>query len=558
MKHVEADYNLSLRYFVALLIVVVPLFSLGTANHGLWSADEPRVAEIGREMAETGNWSVPMLDQKPFLEHPPLYYASLATVFKLAGTATDKVARIPSAAFAFAGVLVLFFLGNLLFGPRVGFISALVLASSAEYFRVAHWVMVDSALTFFVMSALTFFIVGYFSEVRSRKLIFYGLCYLACSVAFLVKGFVAVAIPGVAVLAFLAFSRNLREVVRMHLWLAVLIFIAVTLPWFIELHRQGGSEFFNAFLVQNHLQRFLSIKESVHLGHHHPFYYYLTEFPAGFLPWSIVLAPALVSAFSRLDYADALKRKKLLFAKCWFFAGFVILSLAATKRIVYLLPIFAPIAMMVALYIDNTLSRTNFTKLEKPFLWLFGAVSLAVGLAAVPALFYSVKLFDLHPATSTTALTLCASFLCVCLSGAGLVFLWRHNGKRFWAYTGASTFVLALFSLVVVMPLVDHHKSFVPFCKQISALVPAEKPLYGYQADETLRGAVPFYTGRYMNEIDDISRMEDIIKKERPVYILTRDSHNKFEKELLTIGHVSILRREDMGTDRSLLLLSNQ
>ena len=87
-----------------LFIVVIPLFSLGISNHGLWSADEPRVAEIGREMAVNGNWAVPMLNQKPFLEEPPLYYGALALTFKAFGV-TDKVARIPSALFAFAAVL---------------------------------------------------------------------------------------------------------------------------------------------------------------------------------------------------------------------------------------------------------------------------------------------------------------------------------------------------------------------------------------------------------------------------------------------------------------------
>lgn len=558
MKRGQTEHNLSLRYFVALVIVVVPLFSLGVTNHGLWSADEPRVAEIGREMASTGNWSVPMLDQKPFLEHPPLYYATLAVAFRLMGAATDKVARIPSAVFALGGVAVLFFLGNFLFGPRVGFISGLVLASSAEYLRVAHWVMVDSALAFFVICAMTSFIVGYHSEGASRKAGFYILCYIACSFGFLVKGFIGIGIPGLAVLAFLAFDRNPKEILRMHLWLGALIFIVITLPWFIQLHREGGSEFLHAFLVHNHLQRFLPIKESVQLGHHHPFYYYLAEFPAGFLPWSVVLVPALVTAFSSSGYEKPVSGKNLLFAKCWFFTGFIILSIAETKRIVYLLPIFAPISIMTALYIDRTLSRTSFTKLEKPFLWLFGVLSLLIGLAAVPALFYSVGLFNLHTAGTTTASTVFVSFLCVCLSGSGLVFLWRHNAKGFWACTGGSMFALSLFCLIVAIPLADRHKSFVPFCNQISALVPAEELLYGYQADETLRGAVPFYTGRYMEEIETVGQVEEIIKKEKSVYIVTRDSHSKAEKELLSTGKVSLLHRQEMGTDRSLLIFSNQ
>lgn len=70
MTYTQPIPNLSLRYFIALVVVPLPLFSLGPANHGLWTADEPRAAEIGREMAEAGNRAVPMLNRKPFLEHP--------------------------------------------------------------------------------------------------------------------------------------------------------------------------------------------------------------------------------------------------------------------------------------------------------------------------------------------------------------------------------------------------------------------------------------------------------------------------------------------------------
>ena len=103
-----------LKNLIYLVLIVVPLFSFGLTNHGLWSADEPRVAEIGREMALTGNWAVPMLNQRPFLEEPPLYYGTLALTFKALGV-SDRVARIPSAIFAFATVLVLLFKVNFLF-----------------------------------------------------------------------------------------------------------------------------------------------------------------------------------------------------------------------------------------------------------------------------------------------------------------------------------------------------------------------------------------------------------------------------------------------------------
>jgi len=134
MKKDTSSKTLSLKHSVIfLLLVVLPLFSFGLSNHGLWSADEPRVAEIGREMALTGNWAVPMLNQRPFLEEPPLYYGALALTFKTLGI-SDKVARIPSAMFALATVLALFFTINFLLGPRIALFSKNILATTGEYF----------------------------------------------------------------------------------------------------------------------------------------------------------------------------------------------------------------------------------------------------------------------------------------------------------------------------------------------------------------------------------------------------------------------------------------
>jgi 4-amino-4-deoxy-L-arabinose transferase-like glycosyltransferase len=60
----------NIPYGVLLLLAVVPLFFLGLSNHGLMTADEPREAEIGREMVLTSNWAVFILNQKFFLEKP--------------------------------------------------------------------------------------------------------------------------------------------------------------------------------------------------------------------------------------------------------------------------------------------------------------------------------------------------------------------------------------------------------------------------------------------------------------------------------------------------------
>ncbi len=538
-------------YFMLFLFAALPLFSLGLANHGLWTPDEPRVAEVGREMALNSNWAVPTLDQKPFLEEPPLYYAAIGVVFKVLGTSSDKVVRIPSAIFAFGGVLALFFLGNMLSGPRTGFLSAFVMAASGEYFRVAHWVIVDSALTCFIVCALTFFLTAYLSPNKGRRFLFYVLCYFSCTLAFYAKGFIGVAIPGLAVLAFLIFDRNIKEVLKMHLWLGVAIFLAMTLPWFLSLYHQGGSEYLTVFLIHNHLERFAGGST----GHHQPFYYYLTQFPGAFLPWSPLLVPVFFRSFRKPRPFPGRLNKGLLFAQCWFIAGFLLLSVASTKRVLYLMPIFAPISLLTAWYMETALLRAGFNKIEGFFIRAFGYIILIVSLTTIPLFFYTSGKYGFGLPPKQTTWTVLLSLAALVLSLMTLRSRAKDMG-RFWACSSASVFSLLLLGLVAAMPLLDRYKSFVPFCNAVTTEVPATAPLYGYQPDETLRGVVPFYTGRFLTEMETLPALEEAIGKTHTAFVVIRDKNGKIEEELLSTGRISALARQGMDTTRSVVLFT--
>ena len=542
----------SLSYGALLLLAVVPLFFLGLSNHGLWTADEPREAEIGREMALTSHWAVPTLNQKPFLEKPPLYYWVLAAVFKAFGKASDDVARIPSAFFGLGGIIAIFFLARRFYGPRVGFLAAFILATSFEYFRVAHWVLIDSALTCFVFLVMTFFITGYLSERPGRRLLFYTLSYLFSGLAFLSKGLVGLALPGLGILAFLIFDKNLKAIWRMQLWVGVLLVIGMALLWLLALWHQGGVEYMKIYFIENHLQRFLpgGYSGGSYSGHHNPFYYYLIQFPASFMPWSLLLVPIV--------YGTILKRKDLtipsergrLFMICWFISGFLFLSIASTKRGIYLLPIFAPVAILTACYIDTTLRPVTLGRVDKIFLWVLGIFVLGASLSVAPLFYYPFKRFAILP--------LAFSILMVGLSAISLRFLWRWKPAPFWIGILGAIFSFLIFTLLWLMPSLDAYKTFVPFCEQINKNVSKDKTLYAYFPDETLLGAVPFYTGRYLTEIEDQARLQEILRSGNQVFIVTMDKRRNLEKELLSTGRLFILARREVGGERICLLLTSR
>src|SRR6202161_135733 len=72
------------------------LFLYGLGQFGLIGADEPRYAQVAREMLERHDWITPALGGRPWLEKPPLYYWQAMLSYSVFGV-SDWAARLPSA-----------------------------------------------------------------------------------------------------------------------------------------------------------------------------------------------------------------------------------------------------------------------------------------------------------------------------------------------------------------------------------------------------------------------------------------------------------------------------
>src|ERR1700733_5124077 len=88
---------------LALLI----LYLYGLDRIGLYSADEPRYAAIGREMARSGDLITPRLWGEGWFEKPALLYWMVAAGFR-AGLSNDLAPRVPVALLS-VGFLIAFF-----------------------------------------------------------------------------------------------------------------------------------------------------------------------------------------------------------------------------------------------------------------------------------------------------------------------------------------------------------------------------------------------------------------------------------------------------------------
>ena len=84
---------------LALVAFCAFLFFAGVQIVGLIGPDEPRYAQVAREMLERHDWVTPTLWGQPWLEKPPLFYWGAMLAYKATGEVTGWAARLPSAMF---------------------------------------------------------------------------------------------------------------------------------------------------------------------------------------------------------------------------------------------------------------------------------------------------------------------------------------------------------------------------------------------------------------------------------------------------------------------------
>src|SRR5580700_1074925 len=203
------------------------LFFFGLAFFGLIGADEPRYAQVAREMLARHDWITPTLGGTPWLEKPPLYYWQAMLAYSIFGV-SDWAARLPSAVDATLMVVATYlFLKR--FRPGFQLDGALITASAAGVIGLARAASTDMPLAAMFTIALLAWYAWYESESHRYLSVFYS--FLALGM--LAKGPVALFLAALIIAIFAAAKRDCR-VLRRTLWVpGIVLFCALTLPWHI-------------------------------------------------------------------------------------------------------------------------------------------------------------------------------------------------------------------------------------------------------------------------------------------------------------------------------------
>ena len=477
------------------------LYFLNLGRWDLWNPDEPRYAQVAREMINGGDWILMHFNGNVYTDKPPLFFWLIGLSSYLWQGFSSFAVRFPSALFGTLTVLLTFFLGQRLYSSRTGFLSGLILATSYQFAYLATRGNIDATLTFFTTASLLFFIhwaqddKGHQIQQRQTEgLSIYGF-YISMALATLAKGPVGFILPLFVSLTYLVVQGDWKGIKRMRLFPGMLLFMAIVLSWYLFAVWKGGQDYFNATFFKHSINRYLK-----GWSHIRPFYYYLYNFPADFLPWILFLPSAIVYGYSKEGVE---KRKEFLFLLIWCIVIFVFFSLSKGKRGLYLLPLFPAASLMVGKFWDDIISHPmeNFRPEWISFpLYTFMGLTLIAG-AAIPWVIWK-KLSSYLPYALPMA------FL---LAGGSLALFVLHRSKHY----GAILFLLVgmmaggfFYTTRVVFPLVNPFKSARYISQEVkSRILPGEKlGIYG----DLVTGPYNFYTG--IVPILELEKKEDLLQ----------------------------------------------
>lgn len=311
--------------------------------------DEIRYAEVPREMLASGDWVVPHLNGLRYFEKPVLGYWLNAAAMRLLGE-NAFAARLPSALAVGLTALILFLWARRFSASySTGLLSAAVFLLSAEVLAVGVFCILDSVFSLFVTAGMVSFSFADREERPGPRAILLSLAGLACGLAFLTKGFIALVIPTIVIVPFALWQGRLKGTLRA-VWLPLLVAILVVLPWGIMIHRREPG-FWHYFFWVEHLGRFASPKPGQHPA---PFWYFVPIIVGGAIPWTF-LAEAVGAGLRHTGLKDPMVR----FAICWLVLPFLFFSASSGKVATYILPCFPPLAFLIAVGLLKSAERGN-------------------------------------------------------------------------------------------------------------------------------------------------------------------------------------------------------
>ena len=455
---------------VLIVLALSPLWLAGIFARGLWTPDEPREADIAWRMSRQSDRTLPQLAGRPFLEKPPLSYWMSAGALSLWGDSA-AAERTPNALYAATAAVAVGAL-TLEMGTDLAaaVVAALIAMSALTAYRASIWLAPDSCLLSGCALALLGTWRGYRAAPGARKVAGYALMHVGAAIGFMAKSVPGWLVPGLALIALIAWERRWSELRRWELYTPFALQVLLIGPWLLCVERSAhGAEALRTLFWNNVVGRFTRVSASADLdytrGHRSFPGKYLLELPLYLLPWTLLVAAAVVRAFRHV-------REPGPAGTPWRFAltsgvpFLALLSLAATARDIYAAPVLLALGVLCGCWAHE--AQRSPTRLDRIALrssrWLVGVLvwTLAGALLVLAAAGAGPPF-----ACITAALAALVAVQLALLRAARAQRLGRIQQSLGWTYTGYAAALTVI--AVAALPVIDRWQDLPSLARRIDA-----------------------------------------------------------------------------------------
>ncbi len=418
----------SAKYSIALLLGFALLYLLPLEFRALWQPDETRYAEISREMLAAGNWIVPHFLDVRYFEKPVAGYW-INNLSQLIFGHNNFAVRFGSVfAITLSALMVSWLALRLWRDKTTAVLSGVIFLTCLLVYGIGTYAVLDPMITLWLTAAMCSFWAAANARTAAGKAGGYLLLGLACGMGVMTKGFLALAVPVLGVLPWVIAEKRWKEVLLFGP-LAVVSAALITLPWALAIAKAEPT-FWHYFFWVEHIQRFAE-QDAQHKA---PFWYYIPFLIAGCLPWLALLPGALKHGWqARKTESGA------FYLLGWVVMPLLFFSIAKGKLPTYILPCFAPLAILLARHATQLLVTSKTLKINAWINIIFGGVcTLAVlgvlapwGLAKHPIYASNEKLKVIQAGVAFGVWALVG-------------YLTLRNNARLWRWAGLCPLGLAL------------------------------------------------------------------------------------------------------------------
>nr|WP_277753416.1 lipid IV(A) 4-amino-4-deoxy-L-arabinosyltransferase [Rosenbergiella collisarenosi] len=359
-------------YFLFLAALIALYYLIPINGRLLWQPDETRYAEISREMLSNGHWAVPHFLDLRYFEKPVLGYWINTIGQWLMGESNLAVRAGAIISTLLSSLLLAKFAESLWRCRKTAYLTAVIHLTLLIVYGIGTYAVLDPILTLWFVTAMVCFWQAYQACERGKKICYYALLGICCGLGVMTKGFIALAVPVISILPWLLTAQRRVEII-LYSFLAMFCCSLTVLPWAVTIAQQEP-DFWHYFFWIEHVQRFAQSNAQ----HDAPFWYYFPWFIAGSLPWLGLLPGALY-------YGWRYRTTKAGYLLAWTIMPLLFFSLANGKLLTYILPCFAPLALLMARYLRVSLTKGNSAiKLAAWINILFASLVIIAAIAVSP------------------------------------------------------------------------------------------------------------------------------------------------------------------------------